>query len=140
MNEEKLKQILNKIGQTDVPPDIARIAGQNSQAFTAALNVLQSPPHTGFFTGLRLIAAAAIVIFAFAIGRFSRPLPITSTSPAATLYASAIFVSGTTNKNADSFWQQKAMAAMQSRPYVQSTTATNRFNAYKQYLKEKYNE
>ena len=140
MNEEKLKQILNKIGQSNVPPNVARIAEQTSQSFNAALNLLQSK-RSSFFTGFTRIAVAAVIFFAFAIGlsvgRWSKP----TTSVNVTPYASTISPYATINKSSDGFWQQKAIAAMQSRPYTQTQfNQTSLLNAYKQYLKEKHND
>ncbi|MGD0077924.1 MAG: hypothetical protein ABSB91_04760 [Sedimentisphaerales bacterium] len=131
MNSEKLKQILNKIGQADVPPDIALLAGQVSRNFSAALKIPR--PQHWFLTPVRLLAAAAVIVFAFALGRWSKPIP-----PKITIYASQSPSRLTAQSNNDSFWQQKTMAAMQSRPYAQSTG--NLLNLYKQYLKEKQND
>ncbi|MBN2019365.1 MAG: hypothetical protein JW749_03995 [Sedimentisphaerales bacterium] len=142
MNEEKLKQILNKIGQTDVSPDVIRIAEQTSQSFTSALNLLQSrrPPLATFFIGFKRIAVAAVIFFAFGIGlsvgRWSKPtgsFNVTAYTPTISTYTS-------TSKNADGFWRQKALAAMQPRPYAQSAVGNKLLNAYNQYLKEKYND
>ena len=136
MNEEKIKQILTNLGQTDVPPNAALIAEQTSQRFAATLNILQAqqPPLSTFFVGFKRIAVAASILLAFAIGlsagRWSKPTPsfnvaaYTSTTPA---YM-------TTSKNTDGFWRQKALAAMQPRPQFNQTAL---LNAYKQYLKEK---
>jgi hypothetical protein len=140
MNEEKLKQILNKIGQTEVPADIARIAEQTSQRFTAALNLLPNHRQPVFFSPLRLLAAAAVIAVAFVAGRWSTPLSTTSPSPNAIAYIAATPAYPTTQKNENSFWQQKAIAAMQPRPYAQSANVTSQLNAYKQYLKEKHYE
>ncbi len=129
MNEEKLKQILSKISQADVPADIARIAEQTSQRFTAALNLMQPR----FFAPLRLIAAAAVIVVAFAAGRWSKPMPSLNTAA----FTPAISAYSAQQKNENSFWQQKAIAAMQPRPYVKSANLTSQLNAYKQYLKEK---
>jgi hypothetical protein len=147
MNEEKLKQILNKIGQSDVPPDIARIAEQTSQRFTAALNILQAqrPQRTRFVIGLRLLAAAAVIVFAFAIGlsvgRWSKPPQTQLSSLDLSAYASSLMTHPTARQDKDSFWRQKALAAMQPRPYAQTQfSQTALLNGYKQYLKEKHYE
>jgi hypothetical protein len=135
MNEEKLKQILSKIGQADVPPNAALIAERVSRNFDAALKIAQ--PRQLLFTPLRLIAAAAVVIFAFAIGRWSGPLRQASQSPGVASYAQPVSVYPAVQKNPESFWQQKAMAAMQPRRYVQTSfNRTELANAYKQYLRE----
>jgi hypothetical protein len=139
MNEEKLIQILKNIGQTDVPPNIAHIAERTSQNFATALNILQ-PKRTRFVIGLRLFAAAAVVLFAFAIGlsigqRSAPPKTLSFTE-----YASLVPAHPAIPQTKDSFWRQKALAAMQPRPYAQSANLTNQLNAYKQYLKEKHND
>jgi hypothetical protein len=147
MNEEKLKQILNNIGQTDVPPDITRIAEQTSQRFTAALNILQAqrPQRTRFVIGLRLIAAAAVIVFAFAIGlsvgQRSTPPQTQLSSLNLTGYASPVPTHPTVQQAKDSFWRQKMLAAMQPRPYARTNfDKAGLLNDYKQYLKEKYND
>ena len=137
VNEEKLKQILNKIGQTDVPPNVALIAERASRNFDAALKIAQ--PKQWFFTPVRLLAAAAVVIFAFAMGRWSGPLQ--QASPGVASYAQPVSAYPAVGKNPESFWQQKALAAMQPRPYAQTQfDQTRLLNSYKQYLKEKHND
>jgi hypothetical protein len=131
MNDEKLKQILNKIGQTDVPPEITLLAEQTTRNFSAALKI--PGQQQWFLKPVRLLAAAAVVIFAFALGRWSKPV-----SPKITIYAAQSSTRLVTQTDSKSFWQQKAMAAMQSRPYTQS--AGELLNLYKQYLKEKQND
>ncbi|MDD5064797.1 MAG: hypothetical protein PHQ35_08590 [Phycisphaerae bacterium] len=142
MNEEKLIEILKNIGQTEVPTDITGIAEQTSQRFASALNILQAqrPERTRFVIGLRLLAAAAVVIFAFAIGLSvgrRSALPQTQTAslnlPG---YASPMPAHPTVQQAKGSFWRQKALAAMQPRPYAQSRfDKMSLLNAYKQYLK-----
>ena len=147
MNEEKLKQILNKIGQSDVPPDVACIAEQTSQRFTAALNILQAqrPPLSTFFIGFRRIAVAAVILFTFAIGlsvgRWSKPPQMAPPPLDVAAYTSSILTHPTEQENKNSFWRQKALAAMQPRPYAQTQfSQTALLNDYKQYLKEKHYE
>jgi len=147
MNEEKLKQILNKIGQSDVPPDIAQIAEQTSQRFTATLNILQAqrPQRTRFVIGLRWLAAAAVILFAFAIGlsvgQRSAPPQTQLSSLNTPGYASPMLTHPTEQENKNGFWRQKALAAMQPRPYAQTGfDKTGLLNNYKQYLKEKHYE
>ena len=144
MNEEKLKQILNKIGQTDVPPDIARIAEQTSQSFTAALNILQARRQP-FFIGFKRIAVAASILLVFALGlslgRWSKPPQTQLSSLDLSAYATSLMTHPTARQDKDSFWQQKALAAMQPRPYAQTQfSQTTLLNNYKQYLKEKHYE
>jgi hypothetical protein len=131
MNEEKLKQILNKISRTDIPPEIALLAEQSSRNFSAALKIPQ--PKIKFLTPIRFLAAAAVIVFVFALGRWSKPVP-----PEKIVYAAQTSVSSDLQTDKDSFWHQKAVAAMQSRPYTQS--AGQLLNLYKQYVKEKQND
>jgi hypothetical protein len=145
MNEEKLIEILKNIGQTEVPPNITSIAEQTSQRFAAALNISQAqrPERTRFVIGFRLLAAAAVIIFAFAIGlsvgRWSTP-PQTQLSSLNLLgYASPMLTHPTVQQAKDSFWRQKALAAMQPRPYAQTRfDKTSLLVGYEQYLKEKH--
>jgi hypothetical protein len=45
----------------------------------------------------------------------------------------------TEQENKNGFWRQKALAAMQPRPYAQTGfDKTGLLNSYKQYLKEKH--
>jgi len=137
MNEENLKLILNEIGQTDVPPNIALIAERSSRNFDLALKIAQ--PKQWFFTPVRLIAAAAVVIFAFAAGRLSKLLPPTSPLPEVASHTQPVSAYPAVGKNPESFWQQKALAAMQPRPYTQNQLSqTALLNFYKQHLKEKH--
>jgi hypothetical protein len=145
MNEEKLKKILNEIGQTDVPPNIAFIAEQTSQRFTAALNIMQvqQPQRTRFVIGLRLLAAAAVILFAFAIGlsvgQRSTPPQTQLSSLNLPGDASPMLTHPTEQENKNGFWRQKALAAMQPRPYTQTGfDKTGLLNSYKQYLKGKH--
>ena len=90
----------------------------------------------------KLAVAAAILIafgIGFSIGRWSKPTRLVPHSIDVTGYTSAVLLYPTAPKAEDSFWQQKALATMQPRPYAQTfTTKTSLLNAYKQYVKEKY--
>jgi hypothetical protein len=139
MNEKKLKYILDKIARVDVPPDVSMIAERTSRNFDTVLKIIQ--PRQTFFTPIRFIAAAAVIAVAFSAGRLSKPVPPMSPSPQTLGYKQAASLYTTVSRNPDSFWQQKAQDAMQPRPYTHpSFTHTEMFNAYKQYLKEKYND
>jgi len=136
MNEEKLKQILNKIGQADVPPNATLIAERASRNFDSALKIAQ--PKQWFFTPVRLLAAAAVMMLVFAAGRWSKPPQTQLSSPDLSAYASSLMTHPTVQQDKNSFWQQKTLAAMQPRPYSQNELSqTALLNAYKQYLKEK---
>lgn len=90
----------------------------------------------------KLATAAAIFIafgIGFSTGRWSKPTRLAPPSSDVTGYTSAVPVYPTAPKAEDSFWRQKALAAMQPRPYAQTqTTKTSLLNTYKQYLKEKH--
>lgn len=136
MNEENLKRILNEIGQTSVPPNVTLIAERASRNFDSALKIAQ--PRQWFFTPARLIAAAAVIIFAFAAGRWSQPPQTQPSLLNVPGYASPMPTHPTNQENKNSFWQQKALAAMQPRPYTQNQLSqTALLNVYKQHLKEK---
>jgi hypothetical protein len=131
MSEEKLKQILKEIGRTDVPPEAALIAGRVSRNFDAALKIAR--PKQWIFTPARFVAAAAVVILVFVTGRWSKSLPQVQPSDEIAAYAQRAL-----QNNPDSFWRQKAIAAMQSKPTVQTNLSyTEKLNDYKRYLKEK---
>ena len=106
MNEEKLKQILKNIGQSDVPPNATLVAERASRNFDAALKIAQ--PKQWFFTPVRLVAAAAVMMFVFAAGRWSKPLPPASSLPEVASYAPSVSAYPAVGKNTGSFWQQKA--------------------------------
>lgn len=86
------------------------------------------------------VAAAIFIIFGigFSVGRWSKPTRLALPSLDVTGYTSAVLVYPTAPKAEDSFWRQKALAAIQPRPYAYAQfTKTELLNAYKQYLKEK---
>ena len=131
MNEEKLNQILSKIGQTDVPQDISLFADSASRNFSACLNIPR--PRQSFLTPLKLIAAAAIIIVTFFAGRLSTP----AASPETAAYTN-ITASVSSENNHNDFWHQKMVAAMQPRPYAQVQFEKIRYsNTYKHYFEEK---
>jgi len=91
---------------------------------------------------LAKLAVAAAILFAFGIGfstgRWSKPAQMAPHSPDVTAYTSTAPAYPTVPKAEDSFWQQKALAATQPRPYAYTHfTKTELLSAYKQYLKEK---
>ena len=84
---------------------------------------------------MKLAVAAAITIafgIGFFIGQQSKPKQSVNYPVNVAGYTPAV------QKAKDSFWRQKAMAAMQPRPYAESQfDKTSLLDAYKQYLKEK---
>ncbi|KPK35997.1 MAG: hypothetical protein AMJ65_16870 [Phycisphaerae bacterium SG8_4] len=107
------------------------------------------PPVTGptisrFITKGRVtkFAVAAAILIAFGIGfstgRRSRPAQPTPDSLDVIAYTSIALSYPTAPKTEDSFWRQKALAAIQPRPHVDAQfTKTKLPGTYKQYLKEK---
>jgi hypothetical protein len=135
MNEEKLEQILNKMGRADIPPNAALIAERASRNFDAALKIAQ--PRQWFFTPVRLMAAAAVIIFVFTVGRWSQPPQAQLSSLDLYAYASFLMTHPTAQQDKDSFWRQKALAVMLPRPYTKNQLSqTALLNVYKQYRKE----
>jgi len=95
--------------------------------------------------GIAKLAVAAAILIAFSTGflsgRWSKPARPAPHSLDVTGYTSAVLAYPSAPKAEDSFWQRKAFAAMQPRPYAQTTfDKTSLLNTYKQYLKEKHYE
>ncbi len=142
MNEEKLIEILKTIGRTDVPPNIARIAEQTSQSFTAALDILQARRQP-FFIGFKRLALAASILLVFAVGlsvgRWSKPSQSQISSLDLSAYATSLMTHPTVRQDKDGLWRQKMLAAVQPKPYAQTQSSqTALLNSYKQDLKEKH--
>lgn len=83
------------------------------------------------------LAVAAAIIIAFSVGFFigqqSKPKQSANYPVNVAGYTPAV------QKAEDTFWQQKAMAAMQPRPYAgKQFKETSLNDTYKQYLKEKH--
>ncbi len=145
MNSENIEEILNKLSGQNIPPDIANIAEQTSESFTAALRFLraQPTPRLALGTGFRPIAVAAAVFIVFSIGLTIGRWAIPTSSEQKTLnvpnYQVVALTFSPDRQTKDGFWRQKALAAMKPRPYRQRrTTKTALIDSYKQYLKEKY--
>jgi len=132
-----------------VPPDVYSTAEEMSRDFSKCLAESQQSEHRILFTRIATsritrLAAAAVVVFAFSTGFFAgrwskvyQPeaagLEVAAGSSASLMYPSAA-------ASEDGFWRQKARAMMQHRLYVQQQLSTRSLlDAYKQYLKEKYN-
>ncbi len=135
MNEENLKHILEKMSRADIPLNAAMIAERVSRNFDTAFKITQ--PKQWYLMPVRFIAAAAVIFIVFAAGRWSKLVPQMSTLYEAA-YTQTNAINQPVEKNADSFWQQKAIAAMQSSSNAQTSISyTEKLNAYKQYLKSK---
>lgn len=121
-----------------VHDDISRALAKSEPAVTG-------PIIWRFITkgGVMKLAVAAAIIIAFgtgfSIGQRSKPAQLATYSLDVSGYTPAVSVYPTATKAKDSFWRQKALAAMQPRPYVQSQfDKTSLIGVYKQYLKEKH--
>jgi hypothetical protein len=88
---------------------------------------------------MKLAIAAAIIIafgIGFSVGQRSRPTQSAIYPLDVANYTAEVSAYPTALKAEDSFWRQKALAAMQPRPYSQNQLdKTSLLNAYKQYFK-----
>jgi hypothetical protein len=123
-----------------VQDDLSRVLAktENAELAHAEPNIRQSTTKGGI---VKLAIAAAILIafgVGFSVGRWSQSPKPEPPSFDITAYTQVTQLYPTSPKTEDNFWRQKALAAMQPKPYKQIlTTKTNLFNVYKQYLKEK---
>jgi hypothetical protein len=90
--------------------------------------------------GVMKLAVAAAIIIAFGAGFFagqqSKPTQLVTYSLDFAGSTPAVSTHPTAPKNEDSFWKQKALAAMQSKPYAQTRfDKMSLLNTYRQYLK-----
>lgn len=122
-----------------------RVHNDISRALTESESAITGPTILQFVTkgGVMKLAVAAAVIIAFGIGfsagQRSKPTQLVAYSLDATSSTLAVSTHPTAPKDEGSFWKQKALAAMQPRPYAQTRfDKTNLSVGYKQYLKEKY--
>ena len=147
MDDGKIEKIMNTIGKETVPSEVYKMAEDISRDFSETLT---GPEHHVWFAHIapgkiRRLAVAAVILFAFAIGfsvgRLSKPaqpvpvgVEVIAGESAALMYPSAA-------ASEDSFWRQKALAAMQPRIYAWDRfSEISSLDAYKQYLKEKRND
>ena len=150
MDDGKIEKIMNTIGKETVPPDVYKTAEEMSQDFSESLAEYQQSEHHILFTHIATSritkpAVAAVILFVFAIGfsvgRLSKPaqpvpvgVEVIAGESAALMYPSAA-------ASEDSFWRQKALAAMQPRIYAWDRfSEISLLGAYKEYLKEKHND
>jgi hypothetical protein len=113
--------------------DISRALAESEPAVTGPI-ILRFITKGG---AMKLAVAAAIIIafsIGFSVGQRSRPAQLATYSLDVGGYITAVSAYPTAPKAEDSFWRQKALAAMQPRPYAQSQfDKTRLLNAYKQY-------
>ncbi len=119
-----------------------RVHNDISRALAESEPVVAGPIIWKFVTRrlvMKLSVAAAIIIafgIGFAVGQRSEPEQSVKYSIEVTRYTST---HPTTPKTKESFWQQKALAATQPRPYAHKHfDKINLLDTYKQYLKEKH--
>jgi len=143
---DKIKELINKSNVQTGPETDKKILGDAMEY----LEKLKQQKSAGTMSNIwristkdlvmKLAVAAAILItfgVGFFTGRWSKPVPPPHLLNI-TGYTSAARVNPATTKAENSFWQQKALAALQPRPYVQShNTKVSLLDIYKQYLKEK---
>lgn len=145
---DKIKELINKSDVRTGPETERRILGDALKY----LEKLKQQKSAGTGPNVRRIiigggvtklATAAAILIAFGIGfsmgRWSKSPQLAPLSIDVTGYTSAVAMYPTAPKTEGSFWQQKALAAMQPRPYSQSRLdKISLLNTYKQYLKEKH--
>jgi hypothetical protein len=145
MDRENIEEILKRLGSEDVPADVHKIAEETSREFS---KTLAQPRHYILWEYImkspitKLAVAAAVIIafgIGFSIGQRSRPTRLATHPPDVTAYSTEVLTHPAAPKAEDSFWRQKALAAMQPRPYAQTRfDKTSLLVGYKQYLKEKH--
>jgi hypothetical protein len=112
---------------------------EGAESVRSEPNILRSITRSGI---AKLAVAAAILIafgVGFSAGRWSKLPQSMPPSLNVTGYTSVVSVYPTAPNAKDSFWRQKALAAMKPKPYAQNQiTKTNLIDAYKQYLREKH--
>ncbi len=145
MDRENIEEILKRLGSEDVPADVHKIAEETSREFS---KTLAQPRHYVLWEYImkspitKLAVAAAVIIafgIGFSIGQRSRPTQLATHPPDVTAYSTEVLTHPVAPKAEDSFWRQKALAAMQPRPYAQTKfDKTSLLVGYKQYLKEKH--
>jgi len=144
MNDEKLEQILRSIGGQHVPADVTRIAEHTTESFSAALRFIhaQQRVQAPLIVGLKRIAVAAVLLFAFAVGlmfgRLSKPLSPSITFAEPALVTPALSAADDSTHN---FWRQKVAVLLQSearRDIQSSRQPRNLLDIYNQYVKEKH--
>jgi hypothetical protein len=118
--------------------DISKALAESEQAVTGPI-ILRFIMKGG---AMKLAIAAAIIIafgVGFSVGQRSRTTQLATYSLDVASYTTAVSTHPTAPKTEDSFWRQKAVAAMQPRPYAQTRfDKTSLLVGNKQYLKEKY--
>jgi hypothetical protein len=149
MKDRDIDDIMKDIGKETVPPDVYKTAEEMSRDFSESLAESQQPEHHILFTRIATsritrLAAAAVILFVFTTGFFAgrwskayQPgaagVEVAAGSLASSMYPAAA-------ASEEDFWQQKARAMMQPGFYGQQRLSTRSLlDAYKQYLKEKYN-
>jgi hypothetical protein len=149
MKDRDIDDIMKDIGKETVPPDVYKTAEEMSRDFNMSLAESAHPEHHILFTRIatsritRLATAAVILVafgIGFSIGRWTRAYQPAPAGVEVVVVESADLIYPTAAASEEGFWQQKARAMMQPSPYGQRQLSTGSLlDAYKQYLKEKYN-
>jgi hypothetical protein len=149
MKDRDIDDIMKEIGKETVPLDVYKKAEEMSRDFSESLAKSQQAGHHILFTRIatsritRLAAAAVIVIafgVGFSVGRWSRIYQPETAGPEVVVIGPASAMYSRTVASEDGFWQQKARTMMRPSHYGQRQLSTRSLlDAYKQYLKEKYN-
>jgi hypothetical protein len=146
MDNKKLNEILEQLGGEKPTEDVHKLAEEISRQSVDVLSILRIPGFGRVRISLfRFAAAAAVIIFVFTFGFYTGKQSSLSQFRVSSLNSSGFsgqYLQQKTNKQSeDSFWHQKALAAMQSKPCSQIKSGrVNIIKAYRQYIQEKYND
>lgn len=154
--ENKVEDILRKLGGEEVPADAQRIAAETIKSFrkdveqggfeSTSLHGGRRMLITGRFSS---VAAAAIVFLAFligvGIGRWSKSgaIPAKSQSIGVSDLPRVKRVAYAVEDKEESFWRAKAIASLRPKPYRGPKTYGQDnalWGSYRQYMKEKHYE
>jgi hypothetical protein len=135
---DDINRMIKKL-QIKAGPELdRRVHNDISEAMAESEPAVIGPIVLRFITKGLAVAAAIIIAFGigFSIGQQSKPTQLVTYSLDAAGNTPAVSTHPAAPKTEDSFWQQKALAAMQPRPYAQTKfEKTSLIDAYKQYLK-----
>jgi hypothetical protein len=146
MHNEKLNEILERLGGEKPPEDVHKLAEEISRR---SVDVLSFPQVSTFgrklISPLRFAAAAAVIIFVFTFGFYIGKQSESSQFQVSSLNSGGFpgqYPQQEINKQSeDSFWRRKVLAVMQSKSRSQiKFSRVDILQAYRQYIQEKCND
>jgi len=146
MSNEKLNEILGKLGSEKLPGDVHKFAEEISHR---SVDVLSFPRVSTFgpvrMSLFRFAAAAAVIIFVFTfgfyVGKQSSPSQFQVSQLKNGSYLEQYPGQTADEQKQDGFWRRKALAVMQpkSRSKIK-LSKVDILQAYSQYFQEKHND